>query len=55
MTLKKLRQINALADAILRKIKWRQNMMQLKQDVRIKRMLKRQLLSRMNSKRRLSN
>ena len=39
------REINALAAAILRLLEWQHNMMQLKQENRIKRMLKRQLLS----------
>jgi hypothetical protein len=41
------REINALAAAILRLLEWQHNMMQLKQENRIKRMLKRQLLSRL--------
>ena len=54
-----LKQIQALADAILRGIAWRQNMMDLKQERKIRFMLKRQLLvknfSRENSKSSLSN
>lgn len=42
------REINALAAAILRLLEWQQNMMQLKHDARIKRMIKRQLRLRMN-------
>lgn len=51
------REINALAAAILRLLEWQHNMMQLKQENRIKRMLKRQLLSslRKNSKLNLSD
>lgn len=37
------REINALAAAILRLLEWQHNMMQLKQEAKIKRMLKRQL------------
>jgi len=51
MTRKKERQINLLAAAIHRQIEWRQNMMQLKQEMKIKRML----LACKNRKRRLSN
>ena len=51
------REINALAAAILRLLEWQHNMMQLKQENKIKRMLKRQLLSslRKNSKLNLSD
>lgn len=55
MTKRKERQIKALAAAILRKWEWQRRMMDLRQENRIKRMLKRQLLLRMNSKRRLSD
>jgi len=41
------REIKALAAAILRLLEWQHNIMQLKQENRIKRMLKRQLLSRL--------
>ena len=53
MTRKKNRQIKALAAAIQRQIEWQHRMMELKHEARIKRMLKRQLLLRMNSKRSL--
>lgn len=55
MTQKTLRQINALADAIVRRSQWRQRMMELRQEERIKRMLKRQLSLRINRKRSLSD
>lgn len=42
------KEINALADAILRGIAWRQRMMQLKQEARIARMIKKQLRLRQN-------
>lgn len=50
------RQINALADAILRLLEWRRYKMQLKQDARIKRMIKKSLSRlRQNDERTLSN
>jgi hypothetical protein len=49
------KQINALADAMLRLIAWRENQLRLKQETKIKRMIKRQLRLRQNSKLRLSD
>jgi hypothetical protein len=44
----KLREVKVLAAAILRLLEWQSNMMQLKQEARIRRMIKRQLLLRKN-------
>jgi len=49
------RQINALADAILRLLEWRRYKLELKQQARINRMIKRQLRLRQNRKLSLSD
>lgn len=48
------REIRALAAAILRLIEWQHNMLKLKHEAQIKRMLKRQLLSRLRKDSELS-
>ena len=49
--------VEVLAAAIHRQIEWQQNMMKIKQEMKIKRMVKRQLFNRarMNSKRSISD
>jgi hypothetical protein len=48
-------QINALAAAIMRFLQWRENAMRLKHELRIKRMITRQLRLRNNRKGALSD
>lgn len=49
------KQINALADAILRLLEWRRYKMQLKEDAKIKRMIQKQLRLRQNRESSLSD